>query len=249
MKKIVKYLLWLPFAVSIGSFALYFIYALRIKFGSIDVTNAIQNSLKLYLIIGLISLFIGLFVVFIKKLFTLFEEVEMPTFSANTNRVKEGIKNNFGQIDILSNKKELYLERNELLLKIENPVFERNKITGLLSETKQNIEVYIKEKNKNREINIENKIKCSECGNYISKDAAICIHCGVLFDENVLKIINKNEKKLMKKNRKFSLKKFILDIVLIILFMILIFLIGNLLINKSTENYNNINGTNISNLK
>ena len=29
MKKVVKYILWLPFAVSISSFALYFVYAIR----------------------------------------------------------------------------------------------------------------------------------------------------------------------------------------------------------------------------
>lgn len=247
MKKIVKYLLWLPFAVSIGSFALYFIYALRIKFGSIDVTNAIQNSLKLYLIIGLISLFIGLFVVFIKKLIMLFKEDDMnEPYIKQKNSIKEEIKNNVGKIDVLSNKEEVISNKNELVLKIENPVFLGNKITGILDGTNQNIEVYIDEK---KETIKSDKIKCSECGNYISKDAAICPHCGVLFDENILKIINKNEKKLKKKNKKFSLKKFILDIVLIILFMILIFLVGNLLINKSAENYNNINGTSISNLK
>ena len=75
--------------------------------------------------------------------------------------------------------------------------------------------------------------------------AAICPHCGILFDEKVLGIIKSNEKKLKKKNKKFSLKKFILDMFLILLFMILIFLVGNMLINKSAENYNNVNGTNV----
>ena len=86
---------------------------------------------------------------------------------------------------------------------------------------------------------------CPECGYPISKDAAICPHCGILFDEKVLGIIKSNEKKLKKKNKKFSLKKFILDMFLILLFMILIFLVGNMLINTSAENYNNVNGTNV----
>ena len=73
MKKVVKYILWLPFAVSISSFALYFVYAIRIKFKNLTVTESMQNSLKLYLIIGLISLFVGLFVVFIKKTILLFK--------------------------------------------------------------------------------------------------------------------------------------------------------------------------------
>ena len=53
MKKVVKYILWLPFAVSISSFALYFVYAIRIKFKNLTVTESMQNSLKLYLIIYL----------------------------------------------------------------------------------------------------------------------------------------------------------------------------------------------------
>ena len=73
MKKVVKYILWLPFAVSISSFTLYFINAIRIKFKNLTVTESIQNSLKSYLIIGLISLFVGLFVVFIKKTIMLFK--------------------------------------------------------------------------------------------------------------------------------------------------------------------------------
>ena len=43
MKKVVKYILWLPFAVSISSFALYFVYAIRIKFKNLTVTESMQN--------------------------------------------------------------------------------------------------------------------------------------------------------------------------------------------------------------
>ena len=62
MKKILNYLLWLPFAVSISSFALYFVTAVKIKLKNTFVTESIQNTLKMYLIIGLISLFIGLLI-------------------------------------------------------------------------------------------------------------------------------------------------------------------------------------------
>ena len=223
MKKVVKYILWLPFAVSISSFALYFVYAIRIKFKNLTVTESMQNSLKLYLIIGLISLFVGLFVVFIKK---------------------------------TKNEQEQTISKNELILKILNPVFKDNKITGTLDTTNQDVIVYLDKEEKvevKQEVIKENEIvddllidsNCPECGYPISKDAAICPHCGILFDEKVLGIIKSNEKKLKKKNKKFSLKKFILDMFLILLFMILIFLVGNMLINKSAENYNNVNGTNV----
>ena len=253
MKKVVKYILWLPFAVSISSFALYFVYAIRIKFKNLTVTESMQNSLKLYLIIGLISLFVGLFVVFIKKTILLFKMDDSENI--REKKIKEQKVSN-KVISISKNEQEQTISKNELILKILNPVFKDNKITGTLDTTNQDIIVYLdKEENEEvkQEVIKENEIvddllidsNCPECGYPISKDAAICPHCGILFDEKVLGIIKSNEKKLKKKNKKFSLKKFILDMFLILLFMILIFLVGNMLINKSAENYNNVNGTNV----
>ncbi len=253
MKKVVKYILWLPFAVSISSFALYFVYAIRIKFKNLTVTESMQNSLKLYLIIGLISLFVGLFVVFIKKTILLFKMDDSENIKENKVKEKK-ISNKV--ISIPKNEQEQTISKNELILKILNPVFKDNKITGTLDTTNQDVIVYLDKEEKvevKQEVIKENEIvddllidsNCPECGYPISKDAAICPHCGILFDEKVLGIIKSNEKKLKKKNKKFSLKKFILDMFLILLFMILIFLVGNMLINKSAENYNNVNGTNV----
>ena len=258
MKKVVKYILWLPFAVSISSFALYFVYAIRIKFKDLTVTESMQNSLKLYLIIGLISLFVGLFVVFIKKTILLFKMDDSENI--NENKVKEKkikeqkVSNKV--ISIPKNEQEQTISKNELILKILNPIFKDNKIMGTLDTTNQDVIVYLDKEEKvevKQEVIKENEIvddllidsNCPECGYQISKDAAICPHCGILFDEKVLGIIKSNEKKLKKKNKKFSLKKFILDMFLILLFMILIFLVSNMLINKSAENYNNVNGTNV----
>lgn len=256
MKKVVKYILWLPFAVSISSFLLYFVYAIRIKFKNLAVTESMQNSLKLYLIIGLISLFIGLFVVFIKKTIMLFKMDDMDSLKEHKVKVKESKVTN-KVISIPKKEYEETISKNELILKILNPVFKNNKITGTLDTTNQNVIVYLdKDEEKvdvKQEVIKENEIvedllidsNCPECGYPISKEAAICPHCGILFDEKVLGIIKNNEKKLKKKSKKFSLKKFILDMLLILLFMILIFLVGNMLINKSAENYNNVNGTNV----
>lgn len=224
MKKILNYLLWLPFAVSISSFVLYFVTAVKIKLKNTFVTESIQNTLKMYLIIGLISLFIGLLIVFVKKVIKLFKP---------DNNVKE----------IKTIKNEKNDDKNIFMLKIVNPVFSDNKIIGTLEETDQHIEVYI-EKKKKTDVNFDT-VSCPECSGLISKDAAICPHCGVLFDEKIINIVNDNKKKLQKKNKKFSLKKFILDTLLILLFMVLTFLVVNLLINKSAENYNNVNGTNV----
>lgn len=258
MKKVVKYILWLPFAVSISSFALYFVYAIRIKFKNLTVTESMQNSLKLYLIIGLISLFVGLFVVFIKKTILLFKMDDSENIrekNVKEKKIKEQKVSN-KVISIPKNEQEQTISKNELILKILNPVFKDNKITGTLDTTNQDVIVYLDKEEKvevKQEVVKENEkvddllidSNCPECGYPISKDAAICPHCGILFDEKVLGIIKSNEKKLKKKNKKFSLKKFILDMFLILLFMILIFLVGNMLINKSVENYNNVNGTNV----
>lgn len=255
MKKVVKYILWLPFAVSISSFLLYFVYAIRIKFKNLAVTESMQNSLKLYLIIGLISLFVGLFVVFIKKTILLFKmdnEENVRENNVKEKKIKEQKVSN-KVISIPKKEQEETISKNELILKILNPVFKDNKITGTLDTTNQDVTVYLDKEEEKQEVIKENEIvddllidsNCPECGYPISKDAAICPHCGILFDEKVLGIIKSNEKKLKKKNKKFSLKKFILDMFLILLFMILIFLVGNMLINKSAENYNNVNGTNV----
>ena len=258
MKKVVKYILWLPFAVSISSFALYFVYAIRIKFKNLTVTESIQNSLKSYLIIGLISLFVGLFVVFIKKTIMLFkmDNEENKETKIKEKRIKieknKTIAEPKSEDKIINMPKEKQSE-NEMTLKILNPVFKDNKITGTLETTNQDVIVYLDKDESKQELIKKPEIRsdllidsnCPECGYPISKEAGICPNCGILFDKKILEIIKSNEKKLKKKNKKFSLKKFILDMFLILLFMILIFLVGNMLINKSAENYNNVNGTNV----
>ena len=120
MKKVVKYILWLPFAVSISSFALYFVYAIRIKFKNLTVTESMQNSLKLYLIIGLISLFVGLFVVFIKKTILLFKMDDSENIKENKvkeKKIKEQKVSN-KVISIPKKEQEKTISKNELILKI-----------------------------------------------------------------------------------------------------------------------------------
>ena len=150
MKKVVKYILWLPFAVSISSFALYFVYAIRIKFKNLTVTESMQNSLKLYLIIGLISLFVGLFVVFIKKTILLFKMDDSENVrekNVKEKKIKEQKVSN-KVISISKNEQEQTINKNELILKILNPVFKDNKITGTLDTTNQDVIVYLDKEEK-----------------------------------------------------------------------------------------------------
>ena len=176
----------------------------------------------------------------------------------NNNNVTQRLKNEvkvedetiYVSMDDIKNFFDKYIyiesETNEVVTtynsKIASIGFDANKLT-LNGSTKKINAHAIKENEIVDDLLIDSN--CPECGYPISKDAAICPHCGILFDEKVLGIIKSNEKKLKNKNKKFSLKKFILDMFLILLFMILIFLVGNMLINKSAENYNNVNGTNV----
>ena len=68
-KRILNYFLWIPFAVAIGAFALYFRYLFEVKFiSTVTVTALVTTAMNRYLKIGLFSLFIGLLLLFISKL-------------------------------------------------------------------------------------------------------------------------------------------------------------------------------------
>ena len=188
MKKIIGYLQWLPFALCFGSLLTYIIYTVRIKLNpSIIVTDKLISTLKLYLLIALISLFVGLFIVLIKKIYYL-------TKSDNIYKPKKIIKDNKNQEKI----------------------------------------IVVEEK-----INKEKDVLCPECNLKISKNAAICPHCGILFDKKIIKVLNKYEKG----KRRIKPLVLIANILLIIIFLFLIFLISNKLIIKYNENQSKINPT------
>ena len=78
-----------------------------------------ENSLKLYLIIGLISLFVGLFVVFIKKTILLFKMDDSENIKENKvkeKKIKEQKVSN-KVISIPKNEQEQTISKNELILK------------------------------------------------------------------------------------------------------------------------------------
>ena len=67
MKKFLTYLGWLPFAISLGALVIYLVYTIQIKLNpAIIVTDKLIGTLKAYLIIALVSLFIGLLIILIK---------------------------------------------------------------------------------------------------------------------------------------------------------------------------------------
>ncbi len=69
LKKIMNYLMWIPFAIAIGSLTLYFKYFFEVKvISTVAVTGLINVAMNRYLKIGLFSLFIGLLLLFVSKL-------------------------------------------------------------------------------------------------------------------------------------------------------------------------------------
>ncbi len=228
MKKILKYLIWIPFALSLGSLLIYIINIVIIKMNpNAIVTEKTTITLKTYLLIALVSLFIGLFIVLIKKIYNLLTINNMYKTKRKKIKKSKKIKN-----EEISNKNDV------LKVQIANPEVKEDKIVGKLTDTMQDVEIYV---NNKKDYNFKlDGISCPECSGLISKDAAICPHCGILFDDAVMRVLSNNTSLGVKK-KKSGKKIIIVNILLIILFIFLIFLISNLIFNKGKENNNNIN--------
>ena len=219
MKKYIRYIEWLPFAICLGALIIYLVYTIQIKMNpAIIVTDKLISTLKTYLIIALIALFIGLLIVLLKKIYIL----KHPSFTLKKVRPK---------------KEKVVLEK----VKEEKIVTkEDNTIKEVVEET-----VYTIDDKKDYTFKLDG-VACPECNGLISKDAAICPHCGILFDEELLNFLERHKNKISKVEKvkyvksKPKLGVIIANICLIVLFIFLIFLVSNLLINKANENKNNI---------
>lgn len=216
MKKFLKYFQWIPFAICLGALIIYLVYTIEIKLNPvIVVTDKLISTLKTYLIIALIALFIGLLIILIKKIYYL----NIPSVS------KEKVK-----------KEKKKKEKVAKEIKQDPPL--------KISQEKVE-EVYTINDKKEYTFKLDG-VTCPECSGLISKDAAICPHCGILFDDELLKFIEKHKNKIKNVQKIEYTKKtnkkgvLIANICLIILFIILTFLIINLLINKANENKSNI---------
>lgn len=213
MKKFIKYLEWIPFAICLGSILIYIIYTIRVKINpAIIVTDQLVSTLKTYLIISLISLFIGLLIILIKKI----HKLTKPT-------VKSYVRHTI--------KEEKIIEEPKVIVE-ETKIIEEPKVTIEEPIKEEKIEV------KKEYVYKLEGVVCPECGLSISPNAAICPHCGILFDEEIIKVIKKYEKSKNKEVRKNSLMVTIANILLIILFIFLIYLMWNP-IKERINNYRN----------
>ncbi|MBQ9024237.1 MAG: hypothetical protein IJ105_03335 [Bacilli bacterium] len=228
MKKILRYLEWLPFAIALGSLVIYIVYTIQIKMNpAIIITDKLISTLKTYLIIALVSLFIGLLIILIKKIRKLMLSEQTEKVITTTTVTQTPTKTEKVVISETKNNEEVKVLEKE-------PIIEKNIIHEPIKQTQ-----VVEEKVVNNYTYKVKGIVCPECNNYISKNAGICPHCGILFDDEIIKVIKKYEK------GKYKVRKnplvTIANILLTILFIILIFLICNMLYNKYNENLKNIN--------
>ena len=269
-KKLTDYLLWLPFAVSIGALILYLRYFIMFKLDSnLVMTDKVKETLNGYLIIVFISLFVGLLIIFCRKIFDLIKSGEKVT---NNNKKVENIPEKIVEDTVTVNNSDddfinaiensarvltnvdnesnfmRYVKTNKVIkVKLSEPIMGPS-VKGKVVDTDEDIEILLLDDDIVGN-NVMDSIKCPKCNKIVNKDAFICTNCGILLNKSALNDIvdfNKEEKiykkeELEVKTKKFNFGVFAANFLIIILCIFLIFLIGNKIVNQRNENYSNMN--------
>lgn len=272
MKKGLKLVSWIPFGISIGALILYFRYLIMFKMDSnIIVTDVIRATLNQYLIVTFVSLFIGLLFILFDKLKDLKEtqkiikeDVKIENENIDASSIDEdfinAIENNSRVLNTNSNSNFMkYVKSNKVIrVKLSNSI-NNTTLKGKIVDTDEDIEILLLDEDiedLNFKKNVISPIKCTKCGNILNEDAFICTNCGVILNKEILNSIiidynnklkreDKTEKVIMSKKRKFSIIRFLANLLVIILCLFLIFLIGNKIINEREINFNKMNITDV----
>lgn len=245
MKNVLKYLLWLPFAVTLGAFILYLRYFIKFKLDSnIVITDQITNTLNMYLIVAFVSLFIGLLIILFKKIMNLIhgDKTISKKIIVKSHTDQDFINAIEGNSRVITDDNESNFMRefkssdviNIKLNKKDNDIF-----SGEILGTNKNVNILFSSDDLNK--TIQNPKECPKCKGILDMDAIICTHCGILLDKSILNNTNKEEYNKVKPKGKFSVIKLIVNILIIIICIFLIFLIGNKIINQRNQNISNIN--------
>lgn len=250
MNKILKYLLWLPFAVTIGAFALYLRYIIMFKMNSnIVITEEVNNTLNGYLIVGFISLFIGLLIILFKKIINLthnnmIDKKEIDISSSTDQDFINAIEGNSG---VIEHEEESNFMRdiksdNIITIKLDRNT-NNSMVSGKIVGTNKNVNILLSNDDMNiiSNNNIKQQKQCPKCNNILDIDAIICTNCGILLDRSILDVFNKKEFDEIRSKRKLPFVNFLINFIVILLCIFLIFLISNKIINQREENYNKMN--------
>lgn len=230
MKKYNNYIEWIPFGVSAGALFLYLRYVIMFKLDSnLVMTEKIHETLNTYLIVLFVSLFIGLFIILIKKILLLKNETTK-------------------EIKLVSNKKEKISNVNKyndklLKVKVSDKMY-TTLLKGKILGSNDDIEIIFDDDyNYNNVTDIKDPRRCPKCDNMINKDAFICTKCGIILNKEALSDVISDfsikRETYIKPKKKLSI--LIVNIIIIILSIFLIFLIGNKLVNERNKNLDNFN--------
>ena len=232
MKKYLRNIEWFFFALCLGSLLVYIFYTIHIKVNpQTIITDRLVGTLKTYLIIALISLFIGLFIVLIKKILFLKKPTTIVDNDYSFNKTST-YKRNTDIIEVNNNKviseqvkEEKIKIRNDEVIPTKEKIVKETVTEKVVTPKKYTYEV--------------TDSVCPECGGGISKKAAICPHCGILFDREVLRILKKHEKR----KRKIPLNPFwiVFNLILIVILIIFIIIVSKAIYRNYITNKNNIN--------
>lgn len=242
-KKLWSFIIFVPFALSIGSFILYLRYYFELKSKSdVKVTELIETYLVRYKNIGIVCLAIGVFLLFIKTLIEYFRVDKEPVYIEENalNRIASKQETNTNKYsfseskivsDLLKDKelRAVFVNTNtEKLVKFQDYDSKKSVIKFYdLDEPK-----VIAEKVKDEYVTYDTTEfkKCKKCKNIIAKDSIICVHCGTVLKEQKTKT-----------KKPFNPVIFAVNMIVILLCIILALLIINKINQKVETNKANFN--------
>lgn len=257
-RKLINFIIFIPFAIAVGAFIIYFKYMFTLK-GASKVTNIMGATLIRYRNIGVFSLAIGVVLLFIKTLLSYFriedtvevrnervlekisnrQENETVNYSFNENNIINDLLNGETLIANFYNGK-----RTEKLVKFKNYNKEK-KIIEFYDLSKEETTNVIKEERKveyvsTKNTNYDRRLfrKCDKCNEIVAKDAVMCVHCGTMF-----------EKKIEKNKDNTNPVIFVINLIIILLCIILFLLCFNAIKKQSKLNRNYFNINTVEKLK
>ena len=258
-KKLINFIIFIPFAIAIGAFVLYFKSLFTIK-GASKVTEIMEVSLVRYRNIGILCLAIGVFLLFIKTLINYFridDEVEVRNERVldkiSSKSYEDNTKYSFNENNIINdllNNQELKAifyngKVTEKIVKFKNYDKDKNIIEFYDYTKEQPVKKVAEERKviaepvkkeyvtKRDNYDVNNFKKCYKCKNIIARDSVICVHCGTVLKPS--KLNNSN------KNTAFNPVRFVVNLIVILLSIILLLLCFNSISKKTKINRNNLN--------
>ena len=237
--KLWNFIIFIPLALSIGAFILYFRYYIELRSKGTKIAELLEVSLVRYRNIAILCLAIGVFLLFVK---TVIDYFRIGTY---TNTRNEYV------LDSISSRKTVpvnkyTLSENKIISDLLKGKVLRARFVNSKIEKRVEFKNYDSESSiiefydldntnlstETKQVTYDSKYfkKCKRCNNVIAKDSIMCVHCGTVFKEEKVK-----------KEKLFNPIIFAVNMIVILLCIIVALLILNK-INRQVE----INKTNLN---